>query len=150
MALILGGFIFTDYAIPESVMLGGEHHFVVHKLIGGDRVVDAMGRDDEDIIWSGRFQGEGATSKAMAIDALRISGAQVPLIVDTQFYMVGVHKFNWLYERSYQIQYKISCVVVAGGLGGGGAIGPVTTLDSSVAADLGATTTLLNSIGVGF
>lgn len=150
MALILGGFIFTDYSIPESVGLGGDQHFVVHKLIGGDRIVDAMGRDDDDITWSGRFQGPDATSKAMALDALRISGAQVPLIVDSQFYTVGIHKFKWLYERFYQVQYHITCIVVSGGLGGGGAIAPVATLDNVIAADIGLASGLVSAIGLGF
>lgn len=133
MALVLGGFIFTDYAIPESVPLGGEHMFAVHKLIGGDRIVDAMGPDDSDISWSGRFQGNDAVSKASALDALRRSGAQVPLVVDSQFYMVGVKKFEWDYERWYQIPYKISCLVVQSG----GGFSFTDTLDGVVGSDLG-------------
>src|SRR6185503_3055578 len=100
MALVLGGIIFTDYAIPETVPLGGKHRFVVNTLIGGQRVVDAMGPDDNDITWSGRFQGNGAVGKAMALDQLRISGAQVPLVMESQLYTVGVKEFVWDYERS--------------------------------------------------
>jgi hypothetical protein len=147
MALVLGGFIFTDYAIPEAVELGGEHNFVVHKLIGGDRVIDAMGRNDKDIRWSGRFQGQGALAKAMALDALRISGAQVPLIVDSQYYVVGVHIFEWLYERSYQIQYRISCVVAQSSEGASSIVG---TLDGLVGIDLAAATSLVNAFATGF
>jgi len=80
MSLILGGFTFIDYAIPEEVPQGGEHHLVVHKLIGGNRVIDAMGPDDADISWSGRFQGPTATPKANALDPLRRAGAQLPLV----------------------------------------------------------------------
>jgi hypothetical protein len=121
MAIVLGGFTFKDYAIPESVPQGGEHNFVVHKLIGGGRVINAMGPDDSDITWHGRFQGNGAVAQALAIEQLRKSGSQVPLFIDSQFYMVGVRKFEWDYQRSYQILYKISCVVATmsapGGMG---------------------------------
>src|SRR5258708_14040065 len=113
MALILGGFTFPDYAIPEVVPQGGDHHLVVHKLIGGNRVVDAMGPDDADISWSGRFQGPQATQQAVALDGLRKAGAQLPLVVDSQFYTVAIRKFEWDYERPYQILYRITCVVVA-------------------------------------
>lgn len=133
MALILGGFVFTDYAIPEHVSLGGEHSFVVQRLIGGERVVDAMGPDDSDIHWSGRFQGSDALSKAMAIDQLRISGVQVPLVIDSQYRLVGVKKFEWQYERWYQIVYRISCLVVANF---GGAQSFTPTLDVQVALDV--------------
>lgn len=133
MALVLGGFVFTDYAIPEKVPLGGEHHFVTHRLIGGARVIDAMGPDDADISWTGRFQGPNAVQKAMALDQLRKSGAQVPLIVDSQFYTVGVHKFTWDYERFYQIIYSITCLVVSSA---GGSFAVPDTLASLVSGDM--------------
>jgi hypothetical protein len=134
MALILGGFTFTDYAIPEQVPQGGDHHLVVHKLIGGNRVVDAMGPDDADISWSGRFQGPGSTGKAMALDGLRKAGAQLPLVVDSQFYTVAIKKFEWDYQRPYQILYRITCVVVSSM---GGAIPLPTTLDVLIGRDMG-------------
>lgn len=133
MALILGGFIFTDYAIPESIPLGGNQNFVTHKLIGGSRVIDAMGADDSDISWSGRFQGPDAVQKAMALDQLRKSGAQVPLVIDSQYYIVGVSKFEWDYQRWYQLTYKITCLV-ASSAGGGSSL--PDSLDSLVSADM--------------
>jgi len=134
MALILGGFAFTDYAIPEMVPQGGEHNFIIHKLIGGTRVVDAMGPDDADISWSGRFQGPAATPNAMALDQLRKAGAQLPLIIDSQFYTVVIKKFEWDYQRSYQILYRITCVVVSST---GGALAVPATLDVLVGLDMG-------------
>lgn len=144
MALVLGGFIFTDFAIPEHVPLGGEHTFVVNRLIGGTRVVDAMGPDDSDIHWQGRFQGPDAVSKATALDQLRRSGRQVPLVVDSQYYVVGVKKFEWVYERWYQITYKISCLVVST-QGGGGGGGP--SLDSVVSSDMSSVSQSIQSLG---
>jgi hypothetical protein len=133
MALILGGFAFTDYAIPEVVAQGGEHNLVVHKLIGGNRVIDAMGPDDADISWSGRFQGPSATPNAMALDQLRKAGAQLPLIIDSQVYTVAIKKFEWDYQRSYQILYRITCVVVSSM---GGSIALPATLDVLIGADM--------------
>jgi hypothetical protein len=133
MAVILGGFVFENYAIPEQVPQGGEHHLVVHKLIGGDRVIDAMGPDDADISWSGRFQGPLATQQAMALDQLRKAGTQLPLVIDSQFYTVAIRKFEWDYQRPYQILYRITCVVASSI---GGAIAQPATLDVLVAADM--------------
>jgi hypothetical protein len=142
MALILGGFTFSDYSIPEVVPQGGQHNLVVHKLIGGNRVVDAMGPDDSDISWSGRFQGSGATGKAMALDQLRKAGAQLPFVVDSQFYSVCIKQFEWDYQRPYQILYRITCLVVSSM---GGAIAPPTTLDVLIGGDMGLAGRLVTS-----
>jgi hypothetical protein len=147
MALILGGFIFTDYAIPEKVPQGGEHNLVVHKLIGGQRVVDAMGPDDSDISWHGRFQGPAALGNTLALDGLRKAGTQVPLIVDSQFYTVAVQKFEWDYERFYQILYRITCLVVTGSTGG--AFAAATSLDTLVAGDMAAAGALVAAFTAG-
>lgn len=148
MALILGGFIFTDYAIPESVPLGGEHTYAVQRRIGGERVVDAMGPDDSDIHWAGRFQGPDAVSKAMALDQLRISGVQVPLVIDSQYRIVGVKKFEWTYERWYQVLYRISCLVVVNA-GGAGGFNFENTLDALVSNDLLVVNTSIGSLRIG-
>lgn len=139
MAVVLGGFVFTDYAIPEKVPQGGEHHLITHKLIGGTRIVDAMGPDDADITWSGRFQGADATQKAITLDQLRKAGAQLPLTIDTQFYTVVIRKFEFDYERFYQILYRITCLVVSSV---GGASTPTATLDAVVASDMALVGTL--------
>jgi len=141
MALVLGGFTFTDYSIPEQVPQGGEHNFVVHKLIGGQRVVNAMGPDDSDISWHGRFQGPNAVSQALALDQLRKSGTQVPLFIDSQYYVVGVRKFEWDYQRFYQILYKITCLVVSSS-NSGGIFAAAMSLDGLVNADMTSSATV--------
>lgn len=146
MALTLGGFVFDSYAIPEMVPQGGEHKLVVHKLIGGNRVVDAMGPDDADISWSGRFQGPTAIANATALDQLRKAGAQLPLVVDSQFYTVAIKKFEWDYQRPYQILYRITCVVVSSV---GGAIAQPATLDTLVASDMTNASTLVDNVSEG-
>jgi hypothetical protein len=142
MAIILGGFTFTDYAIPEQVPQGGEHALVVHKLIGGNRVIDAMGPDDSDITWHGRFQGPQALGNAQTLDSLRKAGAQLPLIIDANFYTAVVRKFEYDYQRPYQILYRITVVVVTSQ--GGASIFPAT-IDSLVAGDITAASALVAS-----
>jgi hypothetical protein len=53
---------------------------VIHKLPGGSRVIDTLGPHDEDLTWHGKFFGDEAYAKAQVLDALRVSGATVPLI----------------------------------------------------------------------
>ena len=54
----LGGFAFQDFEVPERIPAGGEQMLAIHKLVGGRRVIDAMGRDDAALEWSGYFLGD--------------------------------------------------------------------------------------------
>jgi hypothetical protein len=147
MSLVLGGIVFKDYEIPAKVNFGGEQKLAVHKLLGGARVVDAMGPDDCDMSWHGRFQGENATGRARALDALRVSGAQVPLVFGAFFYLVVVSRVECEYERSYQIPYSVTCTVVQSALGGFAAF-PVS-LDTLVSADMAIVGTLTGAFSAG-
>jgi hypothetical protein len=133
MAIItLGGFTFEGFGIPERVPLGGEQRKQTHELLGGARVVDAMGPSEADITWSGRFQGPDALDNAHGIDALRIAGLAVPLVIDTEFRTVLITSFPWVYERFYQVLYTITCHVVVQPITPSGGL----SLDVAIALDL--------------
>lgn len=135
--LILGSIIFEGFEIPEQIGLGGDHMLSVHKLLGGQRVIDKMGPDDRDIEWSGLMFGPLAQLRARALDSLRISGALVPLLIDTNMRQVVVRSFKWDYQRIYQIRYSITCIVASStGLFGNGP----GSLDDLVSGDLGVAT----------
>jgi hypothetical protein len=53
--LTLGDFTFARYEIPERIPFGGDQQLNVHKLVGGVRVIDALGADPMPIEWSGFF-----------------------------------------------------------------------------------------------
>lgn len=142
MALILGTIAFQDMEIPERISgLGGRHALVVHKLVGGRRVIDAMGPDHGDPSWSGRMQGGRAVDRARAIDALRRSGRQVPFSWGGLFLTVVVSEFEYEPERTYQVLYRIRLLVVSDP-SDGAAEGPASTLDDLVATDLAVAATL--------
>jgi hypothetical protein len=138
--LILGGITFQGFEIPERIKLGGKHHINKHVLIGGQRVLDRMGPDPDDIRWSGRFRGNNALSRALSVDALRQSGAQVALTCHGLHYQVVVASFDFNPEKRYEIPYDISCMVSqVSGAGAGGIFSSVTSL---VSGDLGALVSL--------
>lgn len=110
--ITLGGFQFQGFEIPESVPLGGSQDKTTHTLLGGARVVDAMGPSERDITWSGRFQSSDAVDRAKSLEALRIAGLALPLVVDSEFRTVIITEFSWVYERAYQVTYSITCHVV--------------------------------------
>src|SRR5262249_30793644 len=63
-------------------------------LIGGQRVIDTLGPDDEDIQWSGRFFGAGALSTCLALDSLRAAGQVLPLSYAGMEYPVVIQDFR--------------------------------------------------------
>lgn len=143
MPLILGSIIFDSYAIPERIPYGGEQALAVHKLLGGQRVVDAMGPNDDDLSWSGRFQGQLAMVQANRLDALRSSGSQVPLFFGGRMYQVVVKRAVLNYERPYQIPYSVTCLPVSSPNSGlFGLI--VQTVDALVSGDMASVADLVD------
>ena len=110
--LQLGTFLFEDFEIPERINFGGEHRLVTHRLMGGQRIIDAMGQDDADISWEGRFRGFDAAFRARQIDGLRQQGKKVSLVWHTFAYDVVVALFSADFERVNEVPYRITCRVV--------------------------------------
>lgn len=112
-SVVIGAVSLQEWEIPEHINFGGRQHVAAHKLIGGTRVIDAMGPDPADVRWSGRFRGPDAMFRAQALDAMRASGAEVPLYYLSTFVTVVITEFHADPERSYEIPYHITCMIVA-------------------------------------
>jgi hypothetical protein len=112
VALVLGPILFQGFEVPREIPFGGAQTLAVKKLVGGDRVIDAMGRDDMEIRWSGRFRGALAEGRARALDQLRIAGQQQLLTWSTLRYLVMIERFEASFEQPFEIPYTISCTVL--------------------------------------
>ncbi len=110
--LLLGPMLFQDFELPERITWGGAQLLSVHRLPGGVRVIDAMGRDDAEISWSGVFSGGSAGVRARAIDLMRAQGVVWPLVWDAFFYSVVVARFEADYAHANWIPYRIACTVL--------------------------------------
>lgn len=108
----LGDFQFRDMEVPESIPFGGGQALAVHKLVGGQRVVDAMGPDDVPKDWRGWFRGQDAVSRARYLDTLRKQGRALTLTWDAFRFSVVIATFEADFRRSYEIPYRISLEVV--------------------------------------
>lgn len=112
--IILDGIEFEGFELPESLAFGGNQALVTHKMIGGARIIDAMGPDDEPITWSGRFLDEFAAEKAFRVDLLRRSGREVRLEVPaaSRAYRVVVSSFKAEMQRPYLFPYTIAVEII--------------------------------------
>lgn len=111
--LTLGGVPFQDMEVPEKISFGGKQRVVTQNLIGGGRVVSALGIDDGSISFSGVFSGSEAVQRAQLLDAARALGAALPLIWDGFFYTVIIERFSAEYQKSNLIPFTIDCAVVS-------------------------------------
>lgn len=110
--VILDDLRFSRFEVPERIQFGGDQSLAVHKLVGGKRVIDAMGRDDMPLSWSGVFLGERATERARYLDFMRVAG-QVRVLTWADFaYSVIIKNAVMDYRRFYEIPYTITCEVV--------------------------------------
>lgn len=141
--LILGGIVFDGFSAPDKMPFGGKQSMAIHKLPGGRRVIDTLGPDDADFSWSGQFYGDDAYATAMALDALRAQGRELPLIWGGQFWMVVIADFapkvvrlpTWV---EYAITVTVSQAPMQGALGSlFQAADALIGADLSAAAELG-------------
>jgi hypothetical protein len=155
--LVLGAFTFASLEIPEEIVIGGTQRLSIHELVGGTRIIDAMGRSDHQLAWSGLLLGSGkdvngnlvasaATDRARYLDTLRASGVPQLLTWAAFNYLVVVREFTANYKKSFHIPYHIVCEVIAD------QTSPVTSsglppVDQAITDDGTAATTLTASIG---
>jgi len=113
VVVTLGGVSFQDMEVPERIAFGGRQRLSVQPLIGGGRVVQALGIDDGLISFSGIFSGDDAVSRAQWLDAARALGAVLPLVWDEFFYSVIIRDFAAEYRKTNLIPFAVTCAVVA-------------------------------------
>ena len=147
-ALTLGGVVFQGFEIPEEVPAGGGQMLAVHKMPGGSRTIDAMGPDDDEISWSGRFRGSSAEQRALLLDFMRRAGQQILLTYSLRRYQVVIKKFKANFQQSYEIPYSISCEVLLDETQAilSAAVGLVDSLASSLVSALGLSSFIPNSV----
>ncbi len=114
MALLtLGGLDLDGFEVPASVRFGGAQRAAVHKLLGGGRVIDTMGRDDSALSWSGILSGADAGDRARTLDAMRVAGGVLALAWDAFCYNVVITQLDLDYCNPWWITYKIQCTVLS-------------------------------------
>lgn len=109
--VVLGDFVFTGLEVPGSITWGGQQTLTVHKLPGGGRVIDVMGRDDAALSWSGILLGGDRASRAYALDEMRIAGLPVPLSWGSHLYTVVIREFI-CEDAAHRGNYRIACEVL--------------------------------------
>ena len=98
--------------MPEHVTVGGRQRLVVHRMPGGGRVVDALGPDDAELVWSGTLSGPDAAERFRLLDTLRRAGEPLPLAWDAFAYSVVISNLEADTASPWWIPYRIACAVL--------------------------------------
>lgn len=132
--LVLGGVVFNDFpfATPDAINEGSGQLIAEQKLIGGDRVLDAMGPDPEPIEWTGRWRDASAVGNDQLMVAMAEAGAAVPCTWNGYFFTVLIERYKSKYESYREIVYTVKLCVLPNN---GGSLGS-TSLDDIVGQDL--------------
>lgn len=144
--LQLENFTFSGLGVPDRISVGGSQQTATHRLIGGTKIIDAMGRDDLPLEWNAIFLGPDAVQNARYLDGLRIAGKQVPVTWGEFNYTVIVKDFKADYLSFHEIPFSITLEVVSDNTS---QLAPITgtTPDDAIAADLDTANTLAPQIG---
>ena len=146
VVLSLGDVAFRDMEVPEKISFGGKQRLAVQNVIGGGRIVEALGIDDGEISFSGIFSGSDAAVRAQLLDTARALGAQLPLVWQGFYYLVVIAGFAAEYRKPNLIPFSITCVVVTDPLAA--AANAVAPLANLVSGDLAAAAALSGQAGI--
>jgi hypothetical protein len=145
--LTLGDFVFADMEVPDEMALGGGQMLSIKQLIGGRRVIDALGRSDRPVEWSGIFFGPKALSRARYLDGLRIAGKALKLTVAEASLTVVIADYEYRLMAG-RYPYHISCLVISDDAAPLTALSTLTS-DGMINGDLATVGVLSASIGDG-
>ncbi|AOX20595.1 hypothetical protein [Kozakia baliensis] len=142
--VMIGGMVLTGAEVPDALMIGGRQMLVVHRLVGGGRVVDALGNDPARLVLKGKFIGPEAQARAQALERMRMAGAPVFFSAAGMSLNVWIAQYRYAYEAkgavcSYELTLERPAELMASS-----SIGE----SQSIGADIGsATSGMLDMVG---
>ena len=110
--LRLGDFTFVRGEVPESIGFGASQNLHVHSLVGGARVVDAMGAAPLQIEWSAWLIGPRALTRARYLKGLAEAGEALALSFGAFAYSVVIARFSAEFRAGPNLPYTIALEVV--------------------------------------
>lgn len=143
----LGDFVFARFEVPEHIPFGTSQRLNVHHLVGGTRVIDALGQDPTPPSWSGYFVGEQAMARARYLKGLCEAGDSHALTWDELRYTVVIRSIECDFRLPWRIPYTITCEVVSDDTAPITEL-PAPSLEQLTADDLDTATSLAASLGI--
>lgn len=96
--VMIGDMVLTGLEVPDELIMGGRQELVVHRLLGGGRVIDTLGNDPSRLMLRGRFMGPEAQTRARMLERMRMAGAAVVFSAAGLSCQVWIAQFQYAYE----------------------------------------------------
>lgn len=96
--VLIGNMVLTGLEVPDELIVGGRQELVVHRLLGGGRVIDTLGNDPSRLMLRGRFVGPEAQMRARILERMRMAGAAVAFSAAGLSCQVWIVQFQYAYE----------------------------------------------------
>lgn len=109
--VVLGGFAFSGFEVPDYVSAGGSQALVIHRMPGGERCINAMGDDPSDVAWSGMMMDNSPSRRARELERMRAAGKPLGLHFGSWYLTVLIRSFEARPHYS-RVEYSISCAVL--------------------------------------
>ncbi|MCE2563663.1 hypothetical protein [Komagataeibacter sp. FNDCF1] len=104
----IGGLTLTGMEVPQFIRDGGTQQVAVHRLPGGNKIVDAVGNDPDRLELSGTFVGPTALARARALKQMRIAGLPVAFSGAGLSLMVRIVQYAYDYrQKGVVIPYRL-------------------------------------------
>jgi len=113
ITLKLGDFTFGRGEVPESISFGASQQLHVHTLVGGARVIDAMGAVPLRPEWSGWFIGPRTLARARFLKKLAEAGQPLALRFGEFAYTVMISAFSAEFRAGPNLPYSITLEIVS-------------------------------------
>ena len=111
--ITLGGLSLNGYEVPDVLRVGGQQSLVVHKLPGGQRVLQSMGDDPAQLTLSGKFVGPTAATRARQFEAMRKTGQQLTLSAAGISVQAVVASFSYDFQlQGAVVPYQLTVEIV--------------------------------------
>ncbi|MCE2574386.1 hypothetical protein [Komagataeibacter sp. FNDCR2] len=98
--ITIGPLTLSGLEVPQVIRDGGTQQVAVHRLPGGNRIIDAVGNDPDRLELSGTFVGPTAITRARMLRQMRIAGLPV------MFTGAGLSLTVRIVQYSYDYQQK--------------------------------------------
>ncbi len=112
ITLKLGDFTFGRGEVPESIGFGASQELHIHTLVGGARVIDAMGAAPLRPEWSGWLSGQQALARARHLQKLAEAGQPLALSFGEFAYTVVIALFSADFCAGPNLPYSITLEIV--------------------------------------
>ncbi|RUT27436.1 hypothetical protein C0V97_01315 [Asaia sp. W19] len=96
--VLLGDMVLSGPEVPDQLIIGGRQLLVIHRLLGGGRVIDSVGNDPARLILTGRFVGPLATTRARRMEAMREAAQVLSFSLADLAARVWIAEFSWSYQ----------------------------------------------------